>query len=32
VAEPWREAAVPVGNDQPRTRLQGAVEVRDENT
>ena len=32
IAEPWREAAVPVGNDQPPTRLQGAAEVRDENT
>ena len=30
IAEPWREAAVPVGDDQPPTRLQGAAEVRDE--
>ena len=31
IAEPWREAAVPVRDDQPLTRLQGAAEVRDEN-
>ena len=31
VAEPWRESAVPVGNDQPPTRPQGAAEVGDKN-
>jgi hypothetical protein len=32
VAEPWRETGVPVGSEQPPARLQGAAEVRDQNT
>ena len=31
VAEPWRERTVPVSNNPPPIRLQGAAEVRDEN-
>jgi hypothetical protein len=32
VAEPWRDTAVPVSNDDPLVRQQGAAEVRDANT
>jgi NADPH-dependent 2,4-dienoyl-CoA reductase/sulfur reductase-like enzyme len=28
VAEPWRDTAVPVGNDDPLVRQHGAAEVR----
>ena len=32
VAEPWRDTAVPVSNDDPLVRQQGAAEVRNANT
>ena len=32
VAEPWRDTALPVSNDDPLVRRQGAAEVRNVNT
>ena len=31
VAEPWRDTALPVGDDHPPVRQQGVAEVSDEN-